>query len=315
VANPYIFHYKTSHLNSLKTISTTSFAQLGYGSVVTGSYPLSSSIVSEFFLLGQDRPYIRALRNTLDYYAIYSDHYRTTSTLGDKITQPLRLVSIPSIFYGSKIEKGTVKCSFYHTGSLIAELTDVHRNGELIQTGPSGSNGFGQVAGVVLYSEGFVILTGSWSLHPTYEDFFNPFDPGNTSSPTWLEFMGSGSEPIQSSSFGLTFEGKQITPTMTIMPRAERGELNHSNNPTYTSFGQTQTILTSSNGFHEKEDVPIVNIVSSSYRGEVPFQKITYINKIGLYDEDRNLIAIAKTATPVRKREEDSYTFKLKLDF
>ena len=30
--------------------------------------------------------------------------------------------------------------------------------------------------------------------------------------------------------------------------------------------------------------------------------------------ENKNLIAIAKVATPVRKRETDSYTFKLKLD-
>ena len=39
------------------------------------------------------------------------------------------------------------------------------------------------------------------------------------------------------------------------------------------------------------------------------------INKIGLYDENKNLIAIAKVATPVRKLETDEYTFKLKLDF
>ena len=45
------------------------------------------------------------------------------------------------------------------------------------------------------------------------------------------------------------------------------------------------------------------------------FEKQVYISKIGLYDKDRNLIGIAKLATPVRKREIDSYTFKLKLDF
>ena len=44
------------------------------------------------------------------------------------------------------------------------------------------------------------------------------------------------------------------------------------------------------------------------------FQKQTYISRVAIYDEDKNLIAIAKLATPVRKRETDSYTFKLKLD-
>ena len=34
-----------------------------------------------------------------------------------------------------------------------------------------------------------------------------------------------------------------------------------------------------------------------------------------LYDENKNLIAIAKTATPVKKTEERDLTFKLKLDY
>ncbi len=45
------------------------------------------------------------------------------------------------------------------------------------------------------------------------------------------------------------------------------------------------------------------------------FQKETYISQIGIYDEDRNLIAVAKLATPVKKTEERDYTFKLKYDF
>jgi hypothetical protein len=44
------------------------------------------------------------------------------------------------------------------------------------------------------------------------------------------------------------------------------------------------------------------------------FRKETYISKIGIYDDQKNLIGIAKMATPVRKRENDQFTFKLKLD-
>ena len=33
-----------------------------------------------------------------------------------------------------------------------------------------------------------------------------------------------------------------------------------------------------------------------------------------VYDEDKNLIAIASLAKPVKKNEDRSYTFKLKLD-
>ena len=46
----------------------------------------------------------------------------------------------------------------------------------------------------------------------------------------------------------------------------------------------------------------IKNIVKSDFTDVEPrFEKTVYISKIGIYDKDRNLIAIAKMATPVRK--------------
>ena len=47
---------------------------------------------------------------------------------------------------------------------------------------------------------------------------------------------------------------------------------------------------------------------------EPEFKKTTYISKIAIYDDQKNIIGIAKLANPVRKRELDSYTFKLKMD-
>jgi len=44
------------------------------------------------------------------------------------------------------------------------------------------------------------------------------------------------------------------------------------------------------------------------------FQKQTWISRIGIYDEDMNLIGIAKPANPVKKTVDRSFTFKLKLD-
>ena len=44
------------------------------------------------------------------------------------------------------------------------------------------------------------------------------------------------------------------------------------------------------------------------------FKKQTYISKVGIYDDQRRLIGIAKLANPVRKTEDREYTFKLKLD-
>ena len=59
----------------------------------------------------------------------------------------------------------------------------------------------------------------------------------------------------------------------------------------------------------------IKNIKKSTFAGHnEEFENITYISKIGIYDDDKNLIATAKLANPIRKRLNDEYTFKLKLD-
>jgi hypothetical protein len=39
-----------------------------------------------------------------------------------------------------------------------------------------------------------------------------------------------------------------------------------------------------------------------------------YISRVGLYDENKNLIGVATLSNPVRKEEAQDLTFKLKLD-
>jgi len=41
---------------------------------------------------------------------------------------------------------------------------------------------------------------------------------------------------------------------------------------------------------------------------------MTLQGPVGIYDENKNLIGIAKVATPVRKTVERDFTFKIKLD-
>jgi len=70
-----------------------------------------------------------------------------------------------------------------------------------------------------------------------------------------------------------------------------------------------------SGSVYQEPPLKIKNIVSASYTDQAPpFKKTTYINKIGIYDESKNLVAVASLATPVRKTEDLDYTFKLKLD-
>ena len=100
-----------------------------------------------------------------------------------------------------------------------------------------------------------------------------------------------------------------------MFANAPKGAINHSNNPTFKSYGQEMTATTGSSFYTEKKNLKLKNVVSASYTDETPvFRKETYISKIGIYDENKNLIAVAKLATPVKKTEERDLTFKLKLD-
>ena len=59
----------------------------------------------------------------------------------------------------------------------------------------------------------------------------------------------------------------------------------------------------------------INNNVDSAFTDVDPdFQKVTYISKVGIYDENKNLIGVAKVAVPIKKTMKNNYTFKLKLD-
>ena len=138
----YPFIFKGSNREAFKTVSTSSFNAADFGDLVTASYsyPLSASISKLFYGEDQARLRITALKNTLNFYTNLSPAYQFNSSLGNKATQKLGLLSIPSILYGSSIKKGTVDLKFYITGTLVGELKDERQNGELIQVGPTDSN-------------------------------------------------------------------------------------------------------------------------------------------------------------------------------
>ncbi|MEO5367678.1 MAG: hypothetical protein H7831_15240, partial [Magnetococcus sp. WYHC-3] len=181
-----------------------------------------------------------------------------------------------------------------------------------------GSNGSGSVAGVVMYNEGFIILTGSWDI--SNGSHTEPYVVGSAAtSPKWLYFASTGSsgagENLYSSSFDMCYEGVQYVNTLTALCRARRGELNYSPNPTWIKYGQDLMAFTGSRDYIESGSLAIKNIAKAKWNyPTASFQKITYIDKIKIYDEHGEVIAIAKLATPVRKKEEEEFCFKICYD-
>ena len=287
-----------------------------------------------------------ALKNLYNNYTYKNVHYKLTSSYGIKDHQMINLISIPSIFYGSQIKPGTVSLKWYLTGTLIGELQDTTQNGVLYQV--TGNNpyiaqyGVGDPAGVVFYDEGFIALTGSWKLNQddAAQITMRSGSGGTFYSPTWLDWgagandksnrvttsvSGGTSDPYQaattnnfeSASFGLSFKGTSETQVLTMFANARRGEANYSNNPTYLvhKVDATGSLMTSSNAYIEDTTRLVVNFVSSSFlEHSASFKRQVYISRVGIYDDNKNLIGVATLSNPVRKAEDEDLTFKLKLD-
>jgi len=295
-----------------------------FGDVLVGTYPLQAAISREYVTSSfvstsgsMYNPHYVALRNKLDYYSVMSRHYKVNSVYGNKDTQTLNLISIPSIFYGTQIKPGTLSLKWYLSGSLQGELQDISQNGELIQVGPAGSTGSGSVAGVALYNDGILLLTGAWALNPAT---FNLDESGKT--PSWLHFGAGANDsstrdvtPDSSASFAINFKGTNETQVMTMFAHAKSGQVNYSTNPTFLKYGQDSTFYTSSAVYEENSELELKNIASSSYSDySASFERQVYVSRIGVYDKNKNLIAVATLSNPVLKKEAENISFKLKLD-
>tara|TARA_R110000803_G_scaffold72169_1_gene135706 strand:- start:369 stop:1568 length:1200 start_codon:yes stop_codon:yes gene_type:complete len=330
---PYVI--KGSGLSGLifrnNILTREQYGSLDNNSVITGSYPLASSITRQYFNAttypfpgGSDtakdtyvtnRKELIALQNTMNYYRYVSNEYAYT---GSYVSGTVNMLQIPSIMFGEQIKRGTVSLKFYYTGSLIDEATDSRQNGELISTM---GNTSGSTVGVVLYNEGFVLLTSSADISSNQDSYLGTVTQQNASWQYFGAFDLASTEGVSfatASLFSLSFEGTQKIPTTTMFATAQPGDLNNSLNPTWVSSSaadwRSKTSIGDS-GYIEPRETPIKNTINSQYCNyEAEFQKQTFITEIGIFDKDKNLIGVAKLANPVQKKESDNYTFKLKLD-
>jgi len=281
--------------------------------------------------------HLLALKNTINHYGYVSPEFAYSSSARDFNEVEIGLVNIPTIFYGSSIKKGTVDLKYYITGTLLAQAKDENKNG-LLRCTYGTSSVSGSVVGLVLYDEGILILTSSVELSPGSADNYEgtPGDPGSFTLPRWTYFAqslsgsvlsntgpgaGAGPDPTtglitaESASFIMEMSGTSTTQTLTMFAAARKGQLNQSNNPTFLQYSTNNYAATGSRTYIENDKMQIKNVVSSSYADPTgSFEKTTYISKVGVYDENKNLIAIAKVATPVKKTVERDFTFKIKLD-
>tara|TARA_Y100000114_G_scaffold48153_1_gene43861 strand:- start:36 stop:1256 length:1221 start_codon:yes stop_codon:yes gene_type:complete len=331
------FITKDGSFETLQSVSKVDYINsLQPGEKVEGSYPLSASISRERLPVNHGtlattsgKNHVLALQNTLNYYTPLSPRYAFSSDeFGDKSLLPLTLIYIPSIFYGSTIDRGSVDLKYFISGTLVARAQDIRHNGELVQTDGTTfaqSRGSNRVPGMVLYDEGIIMLTGSWNLSNSNHQLGLA---AGAEKPTWITF-GAGANDTGSlktqysgdvdpkASFVLQFKAVNYVETITMFTHVDKNELNYSTNKTFANYASSSAnpAITGSNHYIENAGIPLTNTVSSSfYDYEERFKHQTFINKIGIYDEKKNLIAVANLATPIKKTAERDFTFKLKLD-
>lgn len=301
------FVNKDAAKNSFSVTANAAYSAANAGDRIEGTYPLTSSISRDY---PASDSYKKALKNSLNHYRYLSPKYDYSFYESTDVN----LISIPSIFYGESIKKGSVKLSCFYTGTLVARAEDQGNNGALIQTFGTASSMSGSVIGTVLYNEGFLLLTASTEIADSglADDTWD----GSSGRPKWT-FFGpfDGANPPDQGSWVLEFEGTNTVPVITMMAEAGVNEFNFSNNPTFITSGSKDGVTVGDDIYSQGSGSIIKNTVQSYYvSGSEQYEPVTYISKVGIYDEDKNLIAIAKMARPVRKRTNDSYVFKIKLD-
>ena len=124
---------------------------------------------------------------------------------------------------------------------------------------------------------------------------------------------GISHSTLASASYDLNFKGVNYINSMTMFAHARKGHLNHSNNPTYRGNTMIGSVVTGSGASFIESSYNINNIVSGSFVS-ASFDKVTYISKVHIYDEDGNLIAITSLAKPLKKTLEDEFSIKMKID-
>lgn len=193
------------------------------------------------------------------------------------------VLDIPSAFYGRQISPTSLRltCRAYSSASfgLVRTLVDDGR-GNLYLSGSACSSTLGNredYPGVQWNKVGNIFYGEGLVVirDPALFDF------GRTD--------GSSADPANT--LQLSFRGTSRVPVKTLMCRLEPGEFNCTLNPTYWSA--------------DADLRRIPRHASASIR----------ISTVGIYNSDREIVAIARFAEPVRKRPRDRINLKLRLDF
>lgn len=232
--------------------------------------------------------------------------------------------------FKDKVRKGYFDMLLNVSGALTVHLTDTTgtvgpvvrecQTGEVGLLFVSGASGAGLAAtinvtgGLVFYEAGIAVVSpyvfaqSSSATPPSSSDTnFNANSSGILSGSASTAFSGSsnigtvftGSTSLSSSAYGFStalhtasFQAATELNSTVYFCRAFNNEFNYSSNPTYLSSGE----------IYVKEGDPMN-------------QPVSYITSVGLYDDNNQLLAVAKLSEPIKKTPDTELIARVRLDF
>ena len=308
LVNPYI--YRDQYYDAIDGTSVYSTAM---GDVITGTYNNNKSYQRYYITSSADPIAITVDRYFQLYKHRFSGVSNGSSANFDFYTGEFTVLMFDRDIFGQQIKPNTLEISVYEDNLLLYTLID--NNGIL---GYYFGDSFVK-EGYVLHKYGIVII----------QDIYNIGD----------------SITLPNSAYRIKFKGVSDIQNMTLFCKVDK-RLNNSNNPTYIMKNQNIFLTqSSSDSFKENDKLLIKNLnnnkyiqknvdyinesltnanMEQSYYDSIIFntasieseklEKGVYINSINIYDKNKNLIAIANLANPLRKTENDSYIIKLSYD-
>jgi len=217
-------------------------------------------------------------------------------------------VNFSRLLYKDEIKKGTVSITLGTgswatpfsdaVGSTTKVLTDSNASAIAGTLNTQGGNygvlydGDSVARGVVFYEAGIAIIgTGAFGTRTDFNSSSTPLYSYTVGQSLVTASISSSCNAVRNRIQNISFNNTTEINSAIYFCRVPNNKYNYSANPTYVSSSK----------------IVVKNIASDT--------PVTYITTIGLYNANRELLAIAKLSEPLKKDPSNEITLRVRLDY
>lgn len=146
-----------------------------------------------------------------------------------------------------------------------------------------------------VYPEQGVILISADKLN--LSSSFNTVTGSNVDGQNAIKLFTAISASAATSSLGFVARGVELKNQQSIFIRVNSNEMNYSNNPTYINTDAS------------------IGRIGKPYFDSFVYNPISYVTTIGLYNDNKDLLAVAKLSKPLQKSFNSEISITVKLEY